>query len=144
MERRSRLVNEMMTGKAVVSLNPGDIIVTSKDEIFLKKVLELIDAGMDNPDFNIESVAEVINMSRQTFYRKLKSLTQLSPVEFVRDHRLLRAQQLLDAGSDNISQIAYAVGFNSPKYFATCFKAKFNISPSDYQKMLKSSPEIIQ
>jgi signal transduction histidine kinase/ligand-binding sensor domain-containing protein/DNA-binding response OmpR family regulator len=142
-ERRSRLVNEMMTGKAVMSLNPGDIIVTSKDETFLKKVLELIDAGMDNPDFNIESVAEVINMSRQTFYRKLKSLTQLSPVEFVRDHRLLRAQQLLDAGSDNISQIAYAIGFNSPKYFATCFKAKFNISPSDYQKTSKSSPEII-
>ncbi|SDP12491.1 Two component regulator propeller [Mucilaginibacter sp. OK268] len=143
-ERRRRLVNELMTGKAVVSLNPGDIIVTSKDEIFLKKVLELIDAGMDNPDFNIESVAEVINMSRQTFYRKLKSLTQLSPVEFVRDHRLLRAQQLLDAGSDNISQIAYAVGFNSPKYFATCFKAKFNISPSDYQKMPKPSQEIIR
>lgn len=143
-ERRSRLVNEMMTGRAIVSLNPGDIIVTSKDEIFLKTVLEIIDTSMDNPDFNIESVAEVINMSRQTFYRKLKSLTQLSPVEFVRDHRLLRAQQLLDAGSDNISQIAYAVGFNSPKYFATCFKAKFNISPSDYQKTAKASTEIIQ
>ena len=138
-ERRSRFLNEMIAGKTVLNLNPGDVVVTSRDEMFLKKVLDVIDEHMNRPDFNIESVAGVTNMSRQTFYRKLKSLTQLTPVEFVRDRRLLRAQQLLDAGSDNITQIAYTVGFNSPKYFATCFRAKFNVSPSDYQRTAKPS-----
>ncbi|MBD0278757.1 MAG: helix-turn-helix transcriptional regulator [Bacteroidota bacterium] len=69
-----------------------------------------------------------------TFYKKFKSLTGLTPVEFVRDMRLQRAKQLLDAGGNNVSEVAYEVGFSNPKYFSTCFKEKYHVSPSDYMK----------
>ena len=87
---------------------------------------------MAAPDFNIESVAESMAMSRTTFYRKFKSLTGITTVEFVRDMRLEKAKKLLDAGDCNVSEVAYEVGFSNPKYFSTCFKEKFQVSPSDY------------
>jgi AraC-like DNA-binding protein len=73
-------------------------------------------------------------MSRTTFYKKFKSLTGMAPVEFVRDMRLQRGRQLLDAGTNNVSEVAYSVGFSNPKYFSTCFKEKYHVSPSEYQK----------
>jgi AraC-like DNA-binding protein len=79
-------------------------------------------------------MAETLLMSRTTFYKKFKSLTGLVPVEFVKDMRLQRAKQYLDAGGNNVSEVAYLVGFANPKYFSTCFKEKYYVSPSDYLK----------
>jgi transcriptional regulator GlxA family with amidase domain len=62
----------------------------------------------------------------------LKSLTGLSPVEFVKEIRLKRSLQYLDAGEQNISTIAFEVGFKSAKYFSTCFRQRFDETPSDY------------
>lgn len=92
---------------------------------------------MKDPNFNIEEVATAIGMGRTTFYKKLKSLTGLSPVEFVRDMRLKRSRQLLDEGSKTISEIGYLIGFNSLAYFSTCFKEKYKMSPSEYLKGIK-------
>ena len=89
---------------------------------------------MAEPDFNIDAVADTIGMGRTTFYKKFKSLTNLAPVEFVRDMRIQRGKQLLDAGEHNISTVAYSVGFNNPKYFGTCFKEKYGVTPSLYLK----------
>jgi AraC-like DNA-binding protein len=89
---------------------------------------------MADTDFNIDTVAESLNMSQKTFYRKFKSLTEMTPVEFVRDMRLQRAKHLLDAGGSNVSEIAYTVGFSNPKYFSTCFREKYNTSPTEYLK----------
>jgi AraC-like DNA-binding protein len=72
-------------------------------------------------------------MSRANFSKKFKSLTGLTTVEFVKDMRLQRAKQYLDAGY-NVSEVAYRAGFNNPKYFSTCFKEKYQLSPSDYLK----------
>jgi AraC-like DNA-binding protein len=58
----------------------------------------------------------------------------LAPVEFVREMRLKRAKQYLDSGYGNISEIAYSVGFNNAKYFSTCFKGRFGVTPSEYVK----------
>lgn len=89
---------------------------------------------MEDIDFNIETVASSQNMSHHTFYKKFKSLTNMNPVEFVRDLRLQRARQYLDAGDMNISEIAYKVGFSNPKYFSTCFKEKYQLTPTEYKK----------
>jgi AraC-like DNA-binding protein len=70
-------------------------------------------------------------MSRRTLYRKLGTLTGLTPNEVIRNYRLLRATQLLQAGH-SVSQIAYQVGFESPSYFGQCFKEKYQITPSEY------------
>jgi AraC-like DNA-binding protein len=133
--QRRKLFESMVEKKTVLELGPQEpLVITSKDETFLKEVIKIVEENMGNSDFNIESVAEGIAMSRTTFYKKFKSLTNLTPVEFVRDMRLQKAKQYLDAGEHSISEVAYIVGFNNPKYFSTCFREKYNVSPSEYVK----------
>ena len=110
----------LINGKKAIELAPGEIVITSKDEIFLKKVIQIVEEKMADADFNIDTVAAMVNMGRTSFFGKFKSLTQMAPVEFVREMRLKRAKQYFDAGSDNsanITEVAYTVGFNNAKYF---------------------------
>ncbi len=73
-------------------------------------------------------------MSKSSLYRKIKTMTGLSPIEFIRNIRLKHACQMLKDKSISISEVAYSVGFSDPKYFTSCFKTEFNITPSEYQK----------
>lgn len=134
LKQRKKILESFLTDKKTIVLSPGEITITSKDEVFLKEIIRIVENGMADPAFNIDSVAESIGMGRTTFYKKFKSLTNLAPVEFVREMRLKRGMQLLDAGENNVSEIAYAVGFSSAGYFSTCFKEKFHVSPSEYYK----------
>jgi signal transduction histidine kinase/DNA-binding response OmpR family regulator len=135
LNRRKQIAEGLINGKKLIELNPGEITITSKDETFLKRVLEIVEEKMADADFNIDTVAGMVNMGRTAFYSKFKSLTQIAPVEFVRDMRLKRAKQYFDAGLENIAEVGYTVGFNNSKYFSTCFKAKYQLSPSDYLKL---------
>lgn len=130
--KQRKLIAEHLLDGRMVELSPSQVVVTSKDEVFLKKVINVVEEKMADPEFNIDTVAETVNMARATFFKKFKSLTQQAPVEFVRDMRLKRAKQFLDSGAGNITEIAYTVGFSSSKYFSTCFKAQYGVSPSDY------------
>ncbi len=134
LKQRKKIFDALLADKKAIELGPGEIVITSKDEAFLKEIIKIVENGMPDPDFNIDTVAETIGMGRTTFYKKFKSLTNLAPVEFVRDMRLKRGKQLLDGGEASVSEIAYAVGFNSAGYFSTCFKEKYHISPSEYLK----------
>lgn len=138
---RKKIVERLVEGqeKRILNLEPSEIIITSKDEEFLKQVIQIVEEGMKDPDYNIDDVAAAIGMGRSTFYKKLKSLSSLSPVEFVRDMRLKRSRQLLDSGSYTVSEAGYQSGFNSLPYFSTCFKEKYKVSPSAYLKEVKSS-----
>lgn len=135
LRQRKRLFESLVQKKKTLSLAPGLIVVTSKDEVFLKDVIRTVEEKMADTEFNIETVAEAMAMSRTTFYKKFKSLTGMAPIEFVRDMRLQRAKQFLDAGGNNVADVAYLVGFANPKYFSTCFKEKYRVSPSEYLKM---------
>ncbi|KGE16060.1 hybrid sensor histidine kinase/response regulator transcription factor [Sphingobacterium deserti] len=106
--------------------------ITDHDRDFLKQVIALVEEKMLDPELNIDSLADALNLGRNTFYKKFKSLTNLAPVEFVRDMRLEKSKIMLDQGNSNISEVAYSVGFNNPKYFSTCFKEKFGVSPKNY------------
>ncbi|MFT3827918.1 MAG: two-component regulator propeller domain-containing protein [Chitinophagaceae bacterium] len=134
LRQRKKLFESLVETKKSLSLSPGPIVVTSKDEYFLKEVIRVVEEKMTDPGFNIETVVGAMNMSRTIFYKKFKSLTGIAPVEFVRDMRLQRARQYLDAGEENISEVAYWSGFNNPKYFSTCFRDKYHVSPSEYIK----------
>lgn len=136
--KQRRLIAEHLINGRMVELSPSQVVVTSKDEIFLKKVIQVIEEKMADPQFNIDAVADTVNMARATFFKKFKSLTQQAPVEFVRDMRLKRAKQFLDAGAGNITEIAYTIGFSSSKYFSTCFRAHYGVSPSDYVRSLSA------
>lgn len=104
------------------------------DKEFIQKVDELINAHMDDDQFDIDSLADEVCMSRSSLYRKIKVITGMSPVELVRTTKLKKSYELLKEGRMNISQVAYATGFSNPKYFSTCFKEQFGMSPREVQK----------
>jgi len=136
-KRRKQLFENLLNAKNLVQLSPGEILITSKDEQLLKETIKIVENSLADPDFNIDSVALSVGLGRTTFYKKLKSLTGFAPVEFVRDMRLKRAKQLLDAGEHTISEIAYMVGFSSLGYFSTCFKEQHKTSPTEYLRARK-------
>ena len=128
-----------------LTIHPKNYEANSIDANFLKEAIEVVEANLDNFDFTHEQLFESLNASKSTLYRKIKSLTGFSPSEFVRNIRLKHACLMLKSGTGNISEIAYAVGFNDPKYFSTCFKNEFGISPREFVKEQKdSNPDITE
>lgn len=115
-----------------VGLQPEEIATTSLDERLLKKALAIIEENMGDPDFSVARFASKIAMSRVQLHRKIRALTGQSTSEFIRVVRLNRAAQLLKQQHDNVTQIAFLVGFNSSSYFSRSFYKHFGIAPSDY------------
>lgn len=136
LKQRRNMFNQLTEHK-VIDLSPGQVVITSKDEAFLRNVIKTVEEGMHNPEFSIEHVADAMAMGRTSFYKKFKSLTDTTTVDFIRDMRLKRAVQLMDAGEERVSMVAFEVGFNNPKYFSTCFKEKYHVSPTDYLKSIQ-------
>ena len=104
------------------------------DEQFLKNAILIIEKNLTETEFDINSFAGQLNLSKSTLYRKIKTITGLSPIEFIRNIKLKHASKMLKSSHISISEVAYSVGFSDPKYFASCFKAEFNITPSEFQK----------
>lgn len=117
-----------------IKLEPRDIAITSADERFLSRALEVIEKQISNPDFEVRNFQTEIGMSRMQLFRKLRALTNTTPSEFIRVIRLKRAAKLMEQNYGNVAQITYEVGFNNLSYFAKCFKGFFGKSPSDYMK----------
>lgn len=115
-------------------IKPGEIGITSLDEKFLNKVLKIVEKNMGSSDFNVEKLSRELGVSRGHLYNKLLALTGKTPVEFIRVMRLKRAAQYLEKSQLTVSEIAYMVGFNDPKYFSRYFKEEFGMVPSEYAK----------
>ncbi len=120
---------------------PDKIKVSSVDDLFLKKLRELIDKNLSDPDFRVDTLCEQLNMGRSTLFKKIKALTGEHPNQFILSYRLERGRQLLEENFGNTMDVAMDVGFNSSAYFAKCFKEKFGISPSSYQAAQSTSTE---
>ena len=120
---------------------PKDVNVTSVDEKFIKSAVEIIEENISNSDFSVEDLAKQTGLSPVHLYRKFKFLTGLSSNDFIRTFRMKRAAQLLQQDKLRISEVAYAVGFNDPRYFRKCFKTEFGKSPTDYVNDYKSEIE---
>ena len=112
-------------------LKPKEITLSSHDTAFLQKVQQLLDEKLTSNEFTTEYFSTAIGMSRMQLHRKLKSLVGLSTSEFIKSQRLKLAFDLIKNSQDNISGIAYAVGFNDPSYFSKCFKEAYGKSPSE-------------
>ena len=115
-------------------LGPSDIAVTSVDEKFLNKAIQIIEQNLGDCDFDVTAMTGEIGMSRMQLFRKLKALTNQTPSEFIRTIRLKRASQLLKKNFGNVAEITYEVGFNNLSYFAKCFRELYGVSPSEYAK----------
>lgn len=99
-------------------------------DTFLRRVYAIIEAHLDDSSLSVDGLAGALSMSRKTLYRKVQSLTQLSPNELIRQYRLRQGADLLRAGH-NVSETAYRVGFETAAYFGKCFKEAYGITPSE-------------
>ena len=107
---------------------------TIPGDAFLAKLLKVMDKQMDNNTLTVDELVDEMNMGRTVFFNKLKSMTGLSPVEFIREMRIKRAAQLLEERKYNITEVTYMVGMNDSRYFAKCFKNTYGVTPSEYRK----------
>jgi signal transduction histidine kinase/DNA-binding response OmpR family regulator/ligand-binding sensor domain-containing protein len=118
-----------------IVLNPREIVITSTDEKFLTRAMDVIDRNMSNEKFDVTTLCEEMNMSHSTLFRKLDALTDQSPVEFIRTLRLKRAAVLLKEKYGNVTEVALEVGFSNPSYFSRMFKKTFAVSPAVFSKL---------
>lgn len=123
---KAKYINNQETGFS-------DLKITSKDEKFLNDITKYIKDNYSDPEFNIEKLVECCYVSRTVFYHKIKSLTGLTPIDFLRQKRLSIAAQMIAQSDYNISEIAYNTGFNDNKYFSKKFKELYGMTPSEYK-----------
>ena len=96
---------------------------------------------MSDTEFSVESLGAAIGLSRSHLYKKLIVITGKGPADFIRTIRLKRGRQLLEKSQLQIAEIAYEVGFNSPKRFTINFREEFGLSPSEYLRIHKQQQE---
>ena len=110
----------------------GTIAHTKKDELFLDKLNEIIEQNMSNEQFSIEKLAFSLSMSQSNLQRKIKGISGMVPVDYIRLIKLKKAVELMKSGKYRINEICYMVGFSSPSYFTKCFQKQFDMLPKDY------------
>ena len=104
---------------------------------FYARLLDIIKQEMGNPELNVDSLAGKMGLGRSQFYRKIKALTNYSPVELLRNLRLKRSRELLLTTDLSISEVAYEVGFTAPAYFTRCYREAFGETPSEVRDKLR-------
>ncbi len=120
--------------KSLIDPEPSEIAITSLDEKLVENAIKYVEANIARCDLSVEELSRGLGMSRVHLYKKLLQITGKTPIEFIRVIRLKRAAQMLRESQQNVSEIAYQLGFNNPKYFSKYFKDEFGVLPSVYQE----------
>ena len=121
---------------------PKNKHIESADEKFISRVMEVIEENIPNEDFNLIDFAKLMHMSRSALHAKIQMLASRSPIELLRYIRMQKAAQLLLSEAFNISQVGYMVGFSDSRYFSTCFKKQFSVTPREYISRHKIDKEL--
>lgn len=114
------------------TLIPQDAVTNKLDDEFMRKVLAFIEENLTNSDLSVDQLANCVSLSKVQTYRKVKAISGLSIVEFIRTVRLKKASQLILEGSLNFSEISFETGFSTPSYFSKCFHDHFGKTPSEF------------
>ena len=114
---------------------------TNENELFLYKIKNTIEKNINDRNFNYDSFAMKLDVSKSTLHRKINKLTGLTPCELIASYRIKLAMQMLTNDMYNISEIAYKVGFNDPKYFSRCFRNQSGLNPKKYRETVLSKKE---
>lgn len=117
-----------------LNFNENKITTNKLDESFILSAIKIVNENIASTDFNIEDFANKMNISRSMLHKKLVSLTGLSPIDFITTIKMKKALQLLTQSNLSVSEIAYKLGFNDPKYFSRCFKKHYGKTPSEYRE----------
>lgn len=127
---RARFQESFRTSSAATA---DPVAVPSADEAFVARARAMVEENLANEFFDVDAFAEAMGMSRRQLQRKLRAVTGETPVSFVRRFRLSRAAQLLAQQYGTVAEVAYAVGFSDPSYFARCFREEYGSAPSEYE-----------
>lgn len=111
---------------------PQALSVEEADRKFLEDTSRVMERNLSNPDFVVEDLARELGMSRTAFFTKMKAITGLSPVNYIKQSRIKHALSLLENESLSVSEVAYRVGFEDPKYFSKCFKSEVSMTPTQW------------
>ncbi len=122
----------MKSHNSTLNNNEHIFAVSPADEKFVTELMDYSEKVWSDTGLQVEDFCKAIGLSKSQLYRKLISLTEKSPNEFIREWRLKEALKLLQKNSGNVSQIAFETGFSSPSYFSKCFLKRFGHLPSDY------------
>jgi YesN/AraC family two-component response regulator len=114
------------------TLIPEGAVTSKLDDEFMKKLMAFIEANITDTNLNVDQLADCVALSKVQTYRKVKAITGLSIVEFVRTVRLKKAVNLVLEKRLNYTEIAYETGFSSPSYFTRCFHDHFGKTPSEF------------
>jgi signal transduction histidine kinase/DNA-binding response OmpR family regulator/ligand-binding sensor domain-containing protein len=114
----------------------------TQDEIFLENLVKAVNEKMENPNFKVDELSEMLNLSHSSLYRKCFSITGLSVRDFITYHRLNKAAILLVKFGYPISDTAYETGFRDPKYFSKCFKKHFEVTPKVFKTRTKNIEDL--
>jgi AraC-like DNA-binding protein len=106
--------------------------VKGNNDQLMARIMKCVNENLSDPDFNVEKLTEEVGISRAQLHRKMKEITGISTGEFIRNLRLEQAAQLIKKGDINVTQVAYAVGFNNQAHFSTVFKRHFGMTPTEY------------
>ena len=130
--------NNLMTGTLATTSEEETVEekgpeMSPNDRKFMDKLVDLMEKNMDNGELVVDDLVQELAVSRSVFFKKLKTLTGLAPIEFIKEMRIKRAVQLIETGEYSMTQIAYMVGINDPRYFSKCFKQKMGMTPTEYR-----------
>lgn len=143
LRQRKHLASYLLKGtynkpaEAIQELSEPKIVITEQDELFLMNLRKDILENIDKSEFSIDDLARNANLSRRLFFSKVKSLSGLAPIEFVREVRLNHAAELISTQQYRIKEVVYMVGFSDVRYFAQCFKKTFGMTPMEYKEKSK-------
>lgn len=138
-ENRKRIKNLWSSnggGDVTAKERNASVLVNDVDSEFYSKVLDIMKKEMGNPDLNVDTLASMMGLGRSQFYRKIKALTNYSPVELLRNLRLKQAREMLTTTEKTIGEIAYEVGFSSPAYFTRCYREAFDETPTELRERI--------
>ncbi|MGC9942773.1 MAG: helix-turn-helix domain-containing protein [Verrucomicrobiota bacterium] len=119
------------------SVQPRELAMNQVDAEFLRRVVEIVEKNLADYEFDMETLARQMAVSRRQLFRKFKALAGSTPNVFIRDIRLKRAAQLLRDSRMTVSEIIYAVGFSDPKYFRNIFRERFGVLPGEYNEQTR-------
>ena len=130
---RTRMIIEDKATRST-SFSPEKAALNAMDEEIVRKAVSIVERNMDNVEFSTDEFARQMNMSRSNLHLKLKSITGDSALGFIYKVRFSEACRLLEDGRYSVSEISDMVGFNTPSYFATCFKKHIGCLPTEWAK----------
>lgn len=126
---------------ALSNIPVSDITSSSLDESFIEKIIKTIEDNIENAQFSVEELSNSIGISRSNLYNKIMAITQRTPSEFIRLIRLKKSLVILGNAQMTVSEVAYKVGFNSPKIFTHYFKEAYKMTPTEYRKQQESKKD---